>query len=120
MKEFEPQEGWGRIPSATYGSANGSEISRIFPRGDANSHSGCTNLLFLRFFGRKLHENERIWTRGLASLAPPLDPPMKSLITLSVYCCFMHLDFLELLIFLIDRSERGVKITKELFNWRNS
>ena len=26
----------------------------------------------------KLHENERIWTpRGLASLAPPLDPPMQ-------------------------------------------
>ena len=29
------------------------------------------------FFGRKLHENERIWTpRGGASLAPPLDPPL--------------------------------------------
>ena len=33
MKEFEPQEGWGRIPSATYGPANGSEGTRIFPRG---------------------------------------------------------------------------------------
>ena len=38
--------------------------SRIFP-------TGCTN-------SQKLHENERIWTPGgLASLAPPLDPPMQ-------------------------------------------
>ena len=31
------------------------------------------------FFGRKLHENERIWTPGGgggASLGPPLDPPL--------------------------------------------
>ena len=31
-----------------------------FPEGGANSQSGCANL----FFGRKLHENERIWTPG--------------------------------------------------------
>ena len=31
------------------------------------------------FLGRKLHENERIWTPGGkgASLAPPLDPPLQ-------------------------------------------
>ena len=28
-------------------------------------------------FGRKLHENERIWILG-ATLAPPVDPPMVS------------------------------------------
>ena len=32
------------------------------------------------FLGRKLHENERIWTPGGgASLAPPLDPPLLEL-----------------------------------------
>ena len=45
-----------------------------FPEGVANSQSG----IILQTFCRKLHENERIWTRGggHASLAPPLDPPM--------------------------------------------
>ena len=36
------------------------------------------------FVGRKLHENERIWTpggRGHASLAPPLDPPLQRFLT---------------------------------------
>ena len=34
-----------------------------FPEGGGtNSQSGCANLLFCNFFGRKLHENERIWT----------------------------------------------------------
>ena len=35
--------------------------------------------IIFQFFCRKLHENERIWTRGCASLAPPLDPPMMSI-----------------------------------------
>ena len=43
--------------------------SRIFRReGGANSQSGCANL----FFGRKLHENERIWTPSLGVSGAPL------------------------------------------------
>ena len=36
------------------------------------------------YFCRKLHENQRIWTPGDGgtSLAPPLDPPMHTLLTL--------------------------------------
>ena len=29
--------------------------------GGRNSQNGCLNLLFCKFFFRKLHENERIW-----------------------------------------------------------
>ena len=54
-----------------------STLDRIFLR-VANSHSRCANPLFLQIFCRKLHENERIWTRrGRTSVAPPLDPPMQ-------------------------------------------
>ena len=41
-----------------------------FPEGGSNSQSGCA---YLFFFGRKLHENERIRTPGGV---PPLDPPL--------------------------------------------
>ena len=43
--------------------------------GSANSQSRCANLIFCKFFCRKLHEYERISTLGgRASLAPNLDP----------------------------------------------
>ena len=38
------------------------------------SREGCANTksaIIFQFFCRKLHENERIWTRGGAFLAPP-------------------------------------------------
>ena len=47
------------------------------PGGGANSPSGCANL----FFGRKLHENERILAPGGGGARPwrpPLDPPLIS------------------------------------------
>ena len=51
--------------------------SRIFPRGGANSQSGCVYLLFLP---KTCFENERIWTprggRAQSLVLPPLDPPM--------------------------------------------
>ena len=40
-----------------------------FPEGGANSQSGCANLIF---FGRKLHENERILVPGGARPWRPL------------------------------------------------
>ena len=46
--------------------------SRIFPGGAPTPKGGVLTY----FLGRKLHQNERIWTRG-ASLAPPLDPPLE-------------------------------------------
>ena len=50
--------------------------SRIFPRGAPTPKVG----VLTNFFGRKLHENERIWTPGgRTSLAPPLDPPLKDM-----------------------------------------
>ena len=49
-----------------------------FPEGVAPTPKSA---IIFQFFGRKLHENEGIWTpRGeWASLAPPLDPPMNYL-----------------------------------------
>ena len=43
-----------------------------FPEGGAPTPNSA---IIFQSFSRKLHENERIWTRG-ASLVPPLDPPM--------------------------------------------
>ena len=45
--------------------------SRISPGGGANSPGGATTYDFAKF-SQKLHEIERIWTRG----APPLGPPL--------------------------------------------
>ena len=48
----------------------------IFPGGAATPKMGVLTY----FFDRKLHENERIWTtKGGASLAPPLGPPLQKL-----------------------------------------
>ena len=46
-------------------------IELIFPRGCANSQ----NWYYFSNFCRKLHKNERFWTRG-GVLGAPLDPPM--------------------------------------------
>ena len=54
--------------------------SRTFLRG-ANSQNGSANL----YFGRKLHENERIWTLRGVSLGTPLDPPMLIDVKLTVF-----------------------------------
>ena len=58
-----------------------------FPRGGgANSRGGAPTYDFTKF-SQKLHLIERIWTpqRGRASLAPPLDPPLKTIIKLTDY-----------------------------------
>ena len=50
-----------------------------FPRrGTANPWVWGKNLLFLNILAKKLHEDERYWTKRerRASLAPPLDAPM--------------------------------------------
>ena len=47
-----------------------------FSGGGGGSAPTHKSTIIFQFFCRKLHENERIWTRGAASLAPPLDPPM--------------------------------------------
>ena len=44
-----------------------------FPQGGAPTPKSA---IIFQIFSQKLHENERIWTPGGASLAPPLDPPM--------------------------------------------
>ena len=44
-----------------------------FPRGGAPTYD------FVKF-SQKLHEIERIWTGGRASLAPPLDPPLITMV----------------------------------------
>ena len=64
------------IVHSTHFSTNHSGGSRIFPRGCANSQ----NCYYFSNFCWKLHENERIWTRGGASLMPPLDPPMNQVV----------------------------------------
>ena len=46
--------------------------SQDFPGGCANSQIG----IILQISCRKLHENERIWTGGRASLVHPLRSPM--------------------------------------------
>ena len=54
----------------------GSGLGRIF-LSDANSQSGRPNLLFCKYFCRKLQENETIWTlRGIRVPGTPLYPPM--------------------------------------------
>ena len=57
-----------------------------FPRGEGAPTSKVGVLTY--FFGRKLHENERIRSpRGGTSLAPPLDPPLVG-IHLQILTCF--------------------------------
>ena len=52
---------------------------QVLPEGDANFQGdGCANLLFCR----KLHENERIWTKFGLVPDTPLDPPLISLLVL--------------------------------------
>ena len=65
---LDPPLMWSVVPFESYLSGG----SRIFPKGGTNSQIG----IILQIFRRKLHENERIWTPGGTSLAPPLDPPM--------------------------------------------
>ena len=43
-----------------------------FPKGGVNFR-GVRQPIIFQIFGRKLHENERIWTK---TEAPPLDPPL--------------------------------------------
>ena len=57
------------LPVLVYSSKPGSVADPGFSRGGcANSQSA----IIFQIFCRKLHENERIWTPGGATLAPPL------------------------------------------------
>ena len=77
------QEG-GQVVNRVWsdGSVNSLENSgRIqdFPDGGAPTSKVGVKTYYLANFSQKLHENERIRTQrgGRASLAPPLDPPMR-------------------------------------------
>ena len=56
--------------------AESSGGSRISPRRGRQLPKGAPTYDFAKF-SQKLHEIERIWTRGGASLPPPLDPPLE-------------------------------------------
>ena len=82
-----------------------------FSRGGANLRRGCTNLILLAIFSRKLHEIERKWTEwGHASLASPLG----SANAISQYC---HLSSLFVVVCL--KPVPGVRLlTRSYGLWR--
>ena len=47
-----------------------------FSWGDANSQSGCPNLLFCKLFAENCMKMKEFGPGGLVSLVLPLDPPM--------------------------------------------
>ena len=55
--------------------SGGSRISQRWERQPSGEGGGAPTYDFAKF-SQKLNEIERIWTRGGASLAPPLDPPL--------------------------------------------
>ena len=85
MKEFGPEG--GAPPCRPFGSANASTRNPLqmqwriqdFPEEGAPTPQGGAPTYDFAKFSQKLHEIERIWAPrgGRASLAPPLDPPMR-------------------------------------------
>ena len=69
-----PQQNDRQTPVKTFTSCNFICRSRIFLRGVPTPKVGVLTYYFAFFFCRKLHENEKIWTRGgggCGSLEPP-------------------------------------------------
>ena len=71
--------GWALCLCPGGSPSRGVSIVGSLSRGSLAVRTLLECILVLQIFCRKLHENERIWTRGWrASLAPSLDPPMRS------------------------------------------
>ena len=68
--------------------------SRISPRRGRNSRGGGAPTYDFAKFSQKLHEIERISAPGGASLAPPLDPPLKSCLCINLYFSTLRIDTL--------------------------
>ena len=61
-----------------------------FPRGGGTNSSGGGPTYDFAKISQKLHEIERIRTRGGVPWAPPLDPPL-----ISVVCCWNSTNYLQ-------------------------